>query len=234
MAIIKLGETVVGLRGTIGGITFSQNGSGTYAKKLAHPVRKNTVLQAARRSSFSQCRQDWAAVTPAQYADWDALAIAPPEIDHNSLGDVILINASHWHTRVNMRRLQAGQAIERECPVNSGVAAPDSFGLTIYITSNLVDDSTFEYTEDDFDGFYAALFLAFANSTVRTVQSTGYRCVWCTSIEGDTSTRINEELVATFGTLTAGQNIFGRLYKQSTTGIRSTYQATNVVVKASP
>jgi len=231
MAILKYSAPVDEVRGSVAGITYSRNGSSCYAKRYAYPLRSATQLQADRRSRFSQIRADWNQVTPAQYADWAALAAEPPEVDHNSLGDVILLNAAHWHTRINMRRLQAGDAIERACPVNTGVAAPDTFGLTIFKTANVVDESFFEYTDYDFDDFYAVLQLSLSSSPVRTKQTTRYTIQWCAAVEGLNTTRINEELITAFGALQTGAKIFGRLYKQSQTGIRSTYLSVTTIVQ---
>lgn len=231
MAVVKLGEVLIGLRGTIGGITFSANGSSAYAKRLVTPVRRRTDLQVAKRGWFTQIRQDWSACNEGQIADWNALATSPPEVDINSLGDTILLSGSAWHTRVNMRRLQAGQAIERNAPVNASVSAPATFGLVVYDFADGVSNSVFSYTEDDFDGFYAALFLSPTLSPVRQVQTTGYANIWCGSVEGDTETRINEELQSAFGWIRAGQKVFGELRKQSTTGIRSMALTTSCIVQ---
>jgi len=222
MALVQLGETIIGLRGTIGGLTFSANKNGPYCKKLVVPVAKNSILQSEKRSWFSRIRLDWAKCTEEQIAAWEALASDPPEVDTNPFGEQIFLSGSAWHCRVNMRRLQAGDGIERDCPANVPVEPPDTFTLTVYPSSDEVHDSVFGYTEGDFEGCYAALRLAVSSSVVRNVQSTGWMTVWCGVVEGETETVIDEELVQAFGEVYEGQKVFGELRRQSTSGIRST------------
>ena len=231
MALVKLGETIIGLRGTIGGLTFSANKNGPYCKKLVVPVATRTILQSVMRSRFAAIRADWSACTPEQVAAWEALAADPPEVDYNPFGEIIYLSGSAWHMRVNMRRLEAGDEIERDCPENTPVVPPVSFGLTIYPSSDEIDASVFSYTEGDFDGFYAALRLSVCRGAVRNVQSTGWMTIWCGTVEGDTETVITEELVGAFGGVYVGQKVFGELRKQSPSGIRSTQLTATAIVE---
>lgn len=221
MAIVKLAAPLAGLRGLFGGMVFSANGSGNYAKKWEYPKNRRTILQADKRAWFSTIRNHWQSLTSGQVAAWDALAASPPETDYNSLGDLIFLSGSAWHCRVNMRRLQAGDAIEDDCPPNASVAAPVSFGLEIYDFNDGASSDVFTYTSGDFTGIYASLFLAPTLSPVRTKQSNGYRSIWCGTVDTLTSTEINAELAAAFGWLSEGMQVFGELRRQSLTGIRS-------------
>ena len=51
MAIIKVGAPLAGIRGTLGGITYSENGSGTYAKQWSRPSNPGTPHQYKERAS---------------------------------------------------------------------------------------------------------------------------------------------------------------------------------------
>jgi hypothetical protein len=231
MALVQFGELVIGVRGTIGGMTLSANGSGAYAKRWAQPPKSASVKQVEKRGWMSQVRADWRQCTEAQIAAWDALAADPPEIDYNPWGEQIYLSGSAWHTRINIRRLQCGQSIERDAPANSPIEAPATFGLTIYDFEDEVSDSTFNYTENDFTDLFAILYCSPSTSQARQVQTTGYLIVWADETEGATSTRINEELADAFGWLSAGQKIFGRLHKQRPSGIRSTYITTTTIIQ---
>lgn len=221
MAMVKFAALVDGIRGKVGGFVFSANGAGNYVKELALPVAIQTAPQSIVRARFSRLRHAWGSLSEEQVAAWEALALNPPETDTNPFGEEFLQSGSAWHTRVNLRRLQAGQDYDDDAPASVPVDPPATFGLTVYESAELVEDSVFTYTENDFSGAYAVLAVAVVGSTVRTVQSSGYRVIWCGAVEGATATRINEELVAAFGALFVGQKVFGKLWKQSTTGIRS-------------
>jgi len=233
MAITKLQAPLAGLRGTVGGVVYSANATGTYAKSWKYPKNARNVLQSEKRDWFARVRSDWLTLNPGQIAIWNALAFTPPEIDYNSLGVSIKLSGSAWHTRINMRRLQAGQAIESDCPVNASLAPPITFGLVCYDFTDGASDDLFTYTNGDFTGYYAYLELALTLSPVRNKQTTGYRVTWCGTVDAVTQTRINEELATAFGWINQGQKLFGRLRKQGTNGIRSTaIDATTVVLPA--
>jgi len=222
MAIVKLGELIVGLRGTIQGLTFSANGSSPYVRKYAAPASRRTVKQSGKRAWFSEIRRQWGTLNPAQIAAWDALGASPPEEDYNSLGERVYLSGSAWHLRVNMRRLQAGQGINNSAPPNTSVSPPSSLSMTIYDSSDLVSDSVFNYGVGDFVGAYAVLHVSPSLSSVRNVQTTGYYVIWCGSVSVPGPEIMTAELVGAFGYLSEGQKVFGQLRKQSLKGIRST------------
>jgi hypothetical protein len=222
MAIVKLQSPIAGLRGKYGGMIFSANGSGPYVRQWCMPPDPKSVLQTPLRADLTSIRHSWSNLTQGQIDDWNALAAAPPEIDYNSLGEEILLSGSAWHTRVNMRRVLSGDAIEDNCPVNTPVDPPLSFGLYCNDFFDAFPLAFFSYTDDDFDGFYAVLHISVASSSVLQSKTTGFRLVWSNTVTDGTLQDIMSELVTVFGSLTIGNRLFGRLYKQSTTGIRST------------
>ena len=231
MAIVKLQAPITGLRGKYGGMIFSENGSSPYVRQWLMPTAKRTIPQASKRSWMATIRHAWGTLAQADIDDWDALALAPPEIDVNPLKVTYLLSGSAWHTRINLRRLQAGQAIENDAPVNLAVDPPVTFTLTAYETAWAGRTDEFGYTQDDFDGFYAALHISPIQSLVRQVQKANYLSIWCGTVDDSTSQEITPELEAAFGVLTTGHKLFGRLWKQSDTGIRSVpLEATCIVL----
>lgn len=103
MALIKLGETVVGIRGTIGGITFSQNQSGPYAKSWARPVDPYSLPQQTKRNQISRWARTWTTLTDEQRDAWHELADEDPEPNTNPLGDPISHSGFHYFVRCNVR-----------------------------------------------------------------------------------------------------------------------------------
>jgi hypothetical protein len=232
MAILKLQAPVSGLRGKYGGMIFSANKSGPYIRQWVKPVAKRTVAQVSKRARMAMISHAWSVLDQGQIDAWDALALAPPEDDYNSLNVLILLSGAAWHMRVNLRRLEAGQAYEADCPANVVVDPATSFSMTVHTFDNVVDDDTFDYTDGDFDAGYAVLQVSLAPAGFRQVMTTGFMSVWCGAVEQDTWTRINEELATAFGWLVEPQKLFGRLYHQSETGIRSVALETSCVVEA--
>lgn len=185
------------------------------------PADPKVSLQTGLRARLATIRRAWGSLTSGQIADWNALAIAPPELDYNSLGDQIWLSGSAWHTRINMRRIQAGDAIENDAPANVAVNPPDTFGLTVYEYDFAGRTDLVTYTQDDFDGFYASLHISVATSLVLAGTATGYRSIWCGAVADDVEQDITAPLASAFGWLAVGNRLFGRLFKQSTSGIRS-------------
>jgi len=222
MAIALLQAPLAGLRGKYGGMIFSANKNGPYVKQFAVPVAKRTVLQSVYRARFSTISILWNSLDAGQIADWKAFAAAPPEDDYNSLDVLILLSGFEWHNRINMRRLQAGQSYEADCPANVSVTPPTSFDITAYDFDYPAGVDLFSYTDGDFDTDYAVLSVASVPSLNRSVVTTGYYSIWCGAVEQSTWTRINEELATSFGWLRVGHSLFGSLRRQNVDGIRST------------
>jgi len=221
MALVRYSEIIQGIRGSIAGLTWSANRSGSYVKKLATPVKKRTLAQSSKRAWFTQVSGAYANLTPAQVAQWDAFALSPPEIDYDPWGDQRFLTGSAWHMRINMRRLEAGQAIANNPPASTPSTPPTDFTLTIYRTGAVGVDSVFDYGTGDFVGRRAMLKLSLANSAVRTVQTSGYYVVWLDMVSVPGPQIITAEVDAVFGNVQVGQKMFGELRAQQSSGIRS-------------
>lgn len=221
MALVRYSEIIEGIRGSIAGLTWSYGRSGAYVKKKATPVRKRTVLQSPKRAWFTQISGEYAGLTPAQVAQWDAFALDPPEIDYDPWGAQRFLTGSAWHMRINMRRLEAGQAIANNPPASMPSTPPTVFTLTVYRTGAVGVDSVFDYGVGDFVGRRASLKLSVANSTVRTVQTTGYYAVWLDMVSVPGPQIITSEIDSVFGAVQVGQKVFGELRAQENSGIRS-------------
>lgn len=222
MATAKLGVSITDLRGKVGHMVFSRNASGHTVRSWNYPKRQATAQQVGKRAWMANLRHIWGTLTQLQIDAWNALAETPPEVDHNRVGEVVLLSGSAWHTRINLRRLQAGQDIANDAPAAVAVDPPAYFDLAVYDFANEVDDSSFDYTDNDFDGFYAILEVAPVNSLAKQSQRFGYKTVFAGSVPSLGPQIINTELRTAFGVIAYGQRCFAHLYKQSLDGIRST------------
>lgn len=98
-------QVVTQASGSIGGTTFSHNGSGMYMRARAIPTNPNTPQQAAVRALVSSLSVQWGLLTAAQRAAWDLYAANVTVT--NRLGDQINLSGFNHYIRSNVPRLQA-------------------------------------------------------------------------------------------------------------------------------
>lgn len=124
MAIIKIGPPLAGIRGTIGGITYSANGATPYAKLWAQGPKKNTPKQSVQRSFQSTMPALWNDMTDVQRAAWRTFAADPAQEMTNSLGEAYYASGFNWYTRCNVRLARQGLPPEVPVPTQARPAAP--------------------------------------------------------------------------------------------------------------
>lgn len=124
MAIIKLAAPLSGLRGTIGGITYSANAATPYAKAWSKPARPLTQRQSDQQGTFSQLPTLWRALSSAQKTAWDTFAALPAQELTNSLGETYYASGANWFTKCNTRLLTMGRSTITATPTQARPAAP--------------------------------------------------------------------------------------------------------------
>ena len=221
MAKIKLALPVTDIRGTIAGVVFSANKSGSYAKAWKKPVNPATTLQAAQRGHLATMGALWRSLSGAQQADWDTFAATPPETDYDSLGNAYLISGFNWMTRICTRRRRTGQAQTLTAPVATPTATPTTFGLTLYPAQGDADRAEITYTSGEFATYYAILQMSLAPGTGSNVQTSRYLNIWEALGAADTATECGYQYWLSFGSTQITQRFFARLFRQSPSGIRS-------------
>jgi len=133
MAIIKIGAPLTGIRGTIGGITYSENKSGTYAKAWGMPTNPNSPKQTTERAFVAQLSASWRAMSDAQRTAWDTFAALPAQELTNSLGEAYYASGWNWYVKCNVRLLRLGRATIVPVPTQARPAAPtiDEFRVCV-------------------------------------------------------------------------------------------------------
>ncbi len=160
MAILKLGVTVVGIRGTLGGITFSANASGPYARAWARPPNPRTIAQNDVRTVLSQVATEWRGITDAQRTAWNTWAAATAPARTNSLGETILLTGYQWFIGMNSNLVAYGFAFNAPAPVLAEPAAPT---ITLWrVTDDNAPSTQINWTSGQFTGFnfYARIAMA--------------------------------------------------------------------------
>ena len=124
MAITKVGPPLAGIRGTIAGITYSANGTGTYAKAWAPPVNPKSPKQTTERGFLSQMPSLWNALTPVQQTAWDTFSGNPAQELFNSLGESYFASGWNWFCKCNVRLIRVGRTPLQPVPTQARPASP--------------------------------------------------------------------------------------------------------------
>ena len=124
MAITKIGPPLSGIRGTIGGVTYSANGSSTYAKAWSKGPNPRAAKQSTERTFLARMPALWAAINAGQRADWRSFASEPEQELFNSLGDGYFASGFNWFTKCNIRNLRVGNPIIDDAPEQTRPSPP--------------------------------------------------------------------------------------------------------------
>lgn len=225
MAIVKCGSIVVGIRGTIGGVVFTANASGPFARVWSRGSNPKSPRQTLVRGHISALGPLWSALSDAAKATWTAFGLAPPEIDTNSLGEQIYLTGWQWFVRVNQRRQSMGLATTSTLPTNSPVTAPISCTLT---ASELPAGTvSLSWTAADFPAGYSASLLLGVHPTTGLVAKTSNLVqIYAQHEPAGTSADISTAILERLGSIRTSWKLFGHLYKLRDDGVRSTATAT--------
>lgn len=128
MARVIYGESVTEFIGSIGGITFQRNASGTIARHKPKPPVNPSQLQSDQQYLLTTLVSTWPTLTNVQKTSWNNLAAAHDHI--TPWGDVKTLNGYQWFLSCNLYCLLAGDAIQLSAPAYSIPANPTAFTLT--------------------------------------------------------------------------------------------------------
>jgi hypothetical protein len=220
MAKALMGPTVIGLRGTIGGITFSSNSSGPYAKAFARPPYNAGPHMQLPRGLLVSTARGYAALTPAEKAAWAAYALAPVEPDYDPWGSLRYLSGFQWWQRAGLRRQAMGDAPTATVPT-SAMTAPAGCTLTADHVGGPLSvvlgwtAATFAANE------YAAGYIAIRSGGGLQYSTTGYRSILQTKTPGNASEDITTAVYNAYGDPPVGSLLFCRLWKGAPLGNRS-------------
>ena len=230
MAKIKLGAFVVGARGTIGGVTFSQNSSGVYAKAYRSPTRQRTTAQQIQRASMSISANEWAKMTFAEINAWNTFAasIAPAEID--PFGDPYRITGYSWFSRSTAFRALTGLAPLIAAPIVYNVNVTAFTSMTIRSTASGLN-SQYAYPAGTYDATKFLYIKAIKRNTTGPVSSTVSMQNFIVD-DNPPATQVffQSELEAAFGEINVGQSMLFRIYVLDPDGYLSAPRAVKRIV----
>lgn len=132
MAKTLLAAPIAGIRGKLGGLVYSANGSGTFVKPWNPPSNPQTPSQTLQRSYLSQMPALWRALSGAQRTAWDDFAALGAQALIDSLGETYYISGWLWFVKCNVRLLRVGRTPITAVPTIARPAAPtiSAFSVT--------------------------------------------------------------------------------------------------------
>ncbi len=133
--IIKFGPMVVGARGTAGGLIFSANLAGPYAKIWARPPNSKTPDQADQRVTFGRLATQWQGLTQAERDDWDDYADDPAQEKTNSLGETYFASGFNWYIQINLNLISSDDTERDDAPTLTRPVAPSIINLRMNTTA---------------------------------------------------------------------------------------------------
>ncbi len=110
MAILALQAPVSGIRGKVGGVVYSANGSGPYLKAWGKGSNPRSERQTTHRANLVIYSQSWREITAGERTDWDTYAALPAQDKENSLGETYSASGFAWFIQINLARRQVGDA----------------------------------------------------------------------------------------------------------------------------
>ena len=231
MAIIKLGGTVVGIRGTVGGLVYSANQSGPFARSWSKPTNPRSVRQQRGRGFMTQLGPAWQALSGAQRTAWDALAVADPEPTFNSLGEPVALSGWGYFVRCNKRRLQNLQTVLSVAPVGAEATRPASVvPLTFAVASGTPGTFTATWPVAGILATdYAVVLVGVMQSGAQLY--TPNRAYWVGAVLGTLGAlSLGADFAAIFGAVRPGWSVRGTFHIQRGSGLRSAAAAISAVV----
>jgi hypothetical protein len=221
MARVKFGSPVSDVRGTIGGTTFSANGTSRYARQWRSPRRHGTRLASKTRCVWSTHGTPWRDLTQSQRDDWAAYAADPAQALTNSLGETYYASAWNWFVTINQRLEWMERSTLSSPPSVAKPSAPTLSSVTLEASGG-GDTSAVNYPTDEFDGYDLVLFGRLWLSQGASQRTGGFYLILATQSPGASSTNVQSQLESVFGTIPEGARLFVQLSRQDEYGQRST------------
>lgn len=101
MALVKYGEMISGMSGSVNGTTHSHNRFGSYMRNRTFPINPNTGRQQAVRSALTQLTTRWSqTLTQVQRDAWKLYA--DTVVMKNKLGDNVFLTGFNHYLRSNI------------------------------------------------------------------------------------------------------------------------------------
>lgn len=220
MAIIKLGELVAGIRGTVGGTTYSENLGGPYCKGWSMPTNPRTHKQSLHRGTISTLASGWRGITNPQRIGWDTFAADPAQELENSLGEAYYISGFGWFVKCNSRLMFLGESFIATAPVAARPGTPNVTSAYYAITPPFWCKIDYPATTWDPD-LFCQIFCSVRTSRGAKQMYSGFYHVRSVEAPPGTNFQFQAYFTAVFGEPSEAWSVQTRVYTTSQEGLRS-------------
>jgi len=223
MAIIQLGGLVTGVRGKVGGVIYSANKSGPYARGWSRGSNVRSELQTGGRGTQSSLAQYWRTLEAGDRGDWDVWAADPNQELTNVFGEGYYISGFLWFVKINRWLNTVGRDVRETAPGSPVATAPSVSSLVVSCGDVA---SVITYPANEFGASYDCVIeLAIGQSVGAAAMPIKPMVIGGWQVPGGTSLDISDEVLARFGSVQVGQRAFARVYRQTVEGYRSAARA---------
>lgn len=208
--------------GSQAGTTSSRNRFGQYQRSRATPVNPNSPQQQAARNRLTAFSIAWRGLTDVQRESWESYALNHPFNDN--LGQQIFLTGHQTYIGINSALSAAGLAAVTTPDLTAPPAGPALGAVTTTVAGFSVAFGTNPVPANEAYVFEASPPLSAGrsfNSDFRVVKVRAAAAV---------NTLVKADMEAKFGTLAVGQKFFLRASVVTSTGLRSSFISTTVVV----
>ncbi len=222
MAIVKLGTMVVGIRGSIGGNTFSANKAGPYVKSWAKGANPATTDQSNARNTLVSFASNWRDLTQAERDGWDTYAALSAQDLTNSLGETYSISGFNWYVRINTH-LEGFTDPQRDAaPTNTRPVAPTitTQAQQRYFTTGSATTSAVRFLAASPVIGEAHVIKCRIFGQGRLAIAHNFVLVRIANVDGSNRVTIQTQLEAKFGTIVANTRLFIEAFIQDDQGQR--------------
>ncbi len=127
MARITYGVIVTEIKGSIGGVTFQKNPSGSIIRSRPTLSKSSTTKQTLSHQKLGVLLFEWQNITQAQRDLWNDFALAWTKV--NKFGETKTLTGLNWFTSCNWFRLALNQSLLADPPAHDLPQAPPTFTL---------------------------------------------------------------------------------------------------------
>lgn len=219
MARYKVSAPLSGIRGTVGGLTYSQNAAAQYVKAWARPPRKRTNRQTLERALYSSAPAQWRSLTAAERGLWDVYAGQAAQALTDPFGDTYYASGWNWFVRINSNLYRMGRAGRSVPPVTGTPGMPTINALNLSVSDP--PESQVTYPSGEFTGFDIVIKIGRCGSTGVLEKNSRFWTVEEDQGPGLTAEGFQAGLEAAFGVIAVGQRYTAWVYRQSDQGRRS-------------
>jgi hypothetical protein len=218
MAKVKMGVVVTGLRGTVGGLTFSANRAGNHAHVWTRSGNARSSLQSGRRQILSVNAQGWRDLDAGSKVDWDDFAKALAQRQTDPFGQYYYLSGFQWFVRCNNWIATVGRAPIDVPPVSVIPTAP---GVLLFQISAADSYCGFNYLVNQFGPTWdAVVFVGMGAGHGCIVAPGPVPLIVGSQVPGGTELAFTTEFFNVFGSVTLQQRAFWRVCRQTIDGYR--------------